>query len=90
MASPASPAYDSEKSAKAADGVTVASEKHDSELELDYDENGIVEGSEGVTHKEFETLRKVSDKINWSSWLVIVVEFAERCASLLRTPVLNS
>ena len=38
----------------------------------------LVEGSEGVTHAEFDTLRHIPDSLPISSFLVVVVEFAER------------
>lgn len=45
----------------------------------------IIEGSEGVTQQEFETYRHVSDKFPVAAWLVVVVEFAERCVLSLRS-----
>ncbi|RXW20960.1 hypothetical protein EST38_g4894 [Candolleomyces aberdarensis] len=51
----------------------------DEKLSHEYDDpNGIVEGSEGVTHHELATLRLVSDSMPYTSWLVVFVEFAER------------
>ena len=38
----------------------------------------LVEGSEDVTHAEFDTLRHIPDSLPISSFLVVVVEFAER------------
>jgi len=43
-----------------------------------YDPDAIVEGSVDVTYRELETLRLVPDKLNLGSFLVIIVEFAER------------
>ncbi|KAH6905979.1 peptide transporter PTR2B [Coprinopsis sp. MPI-PUGE-AT-0042] len=40
--------------------------------------NRLMEGSEGVTHHEFETLRHVSDRFPVATWMIVVVEFAER------------
>lgn len=37
-----------------------------------------IEGSEGVTQHDLDTLRQVGDTLPLSAWLVIVVEFAER------------
>lgn len=42
------------------------------------DPNRIMEGSEGVTHHEFDTLRHVSDSFPVATWMIVVVEFAER------------
>jgi len=44
----------------------------------DVEDDNIVEGSEGVTQHEFDTLRHVADRLPISTWLVVVVEFAER------------
>jgi len=38
----------------------------------------LVEGSEDVTHAEFDTLRHIPDSLPLSSFLVVTVEFAER------------
>ena len=38
----------------------------------------VVEGSENVTHAEFNTLRHIPDTLPLSSFLVVIVEFAER------------
>jgi hypothetical protein len=38
----------------------------------------LVEGSEDVTHTEFDTLRHIPDSLPISSFLVVIVEFAER------------
>ena len=38
----------------------------------------LVEGSEGVTHGEFDTLRHIPDSLPLSSFLVVIIEFAER------------
>ena len=45
------------------------------------DGTSIVEGSEGVTEYELATLRHVPDRLPYTSWLVVVVEFAERCVA---------
>ncbi|EAU80290.1 peptide transporter PTR2B [Coprinopsis cinerea okayama7 len=46
---------------------------------LDVEEGSkYIDGSEGVTQHEFETLRHVSDKFPLTAWLVVIVEFAER------------
>ena len=38
----------------------------------------LVEGSEDVTHGDFDTLRHIPDSLPFSSFLVVVIEFAER------------
>jgi len=38
----------------------------------------LVEGSDDVTHAEFDTLRHIPDTLPLSSFLVVIVEFAER------------
>ncbi len=38
----------------------------------------IIPGSEGVTEHEYATLRRVSDRLPYSAWLVVLVESAER------------
>ena len=38
----------------------------------------LVEGSEDVTHSEFDSLRHIPDSLPLSSFLVVIVEFAER------------
>jgi proton-dependent oligopeptide transporter, POT family len=48
-----------------------------------HDPNRLMEGSEGVTHHEFETLRHVADRFPVATWMIVVVEFAERSASLV-------
>ena len=42
------------------------------------EEDEIIEGSEGVTQKDFASYRHVSDKFPIAAWLVVIVEFAER------------
>ncbi|KAL1744893.1 POT family-domain-containing protein [Schizophyllum fasciatum] len=55
-----------------------------------YDPDAIVPGSEGVTYREMDSLRHVSDKINISSFLVIIVEFSERWSYYGTINVLNN
>lgn len=45
--------------------------------------SGVLEGSEGVTQHDLETLRHVSDKFPLAAWLVVIVEFAERYALII-------
>lgn len=42
------------------------------------DFNKYIEGSEGVTQHDLDTLRHVSDRLPYTAWLVVIVEFAER------------
>lgn len=42
------------------------------------DENGFIRGSEGVTQHDLDTLRIVPDRLPYTAWLVVIVEFAER------------
>lgn len=44
----------------------------------DADGSSIVEGSEGVTEHELLTLRHVADRLPYTAWFVVIVEFAER------------
>lgn len=63
------------------DAHSVVDAKHHEDLVHDvYDPDAIVEGSIDVTYRELETLRHVADHINIASFLVIIVEFAERYA----------
>jgi len=50
-------------------------EKHSHDID---DGSSIIEGSEGVTYHEYQTLRRVADRLPVSAWLVVIVEFAER------------
>jgi proton-dependent oligopeptide transporter, POT family len=54
------------------------------------DAHSIVEGSEGVTRHEFETLRHISDRLPWTAWLVVFVEFAERWTYYGTTNIFNN
>ncbi|KAH6913719.1 peptide transporter PTR2B, partial [Coprinopsis sp. MPI-PUGE-AT-0042] len=71
--------------------LTAMSEKFDEKVSVDRvasidekysvdsnDPHRLMEGSEGVTHHEFETLRHVSDRFPIATWMIVVVEFAER------------
>ncbi|KAF8921380.1 POT family-domain-containing protein [Mucidula mucida] len=84
----ATAAYETEKNPKGDDVSVLGSEKQGHEGS--FDDDSIVEGSEGVTQREFTTLRLVPDKINFSSWLVIIVEFAERWSYYGTINVLNN
>lgn len=52
----------------------------DDKLDALSDDSGehIIPGSEGVTENEYATLRRVADRLPYTAWLVVVVEFAER------------
>ena len=51
-------------------------EKNDKGLTPPSDD--FIVNSEGVTHEELRTLRNVPDRLPFTAWLVIIVEFAER------------
>lgn len=51
-------------------------EKKDKDLTSPSDD--YIVNSEGVTHEELRTLRNVPDRLPYTAWLVIIVEFAER------------
>jgi len=42
------------------------------------DSQSFIEGSEGVTQHDVDTLRHVADRLPAAAWLVAIVEFAER------------
>ncbi|KAH6905975.1 peptide transporter PTR2B [Coprinopsis sp. MPI-PUGE-AT-0042] len=52
--------------------------------------SGVLEGSEGVTQHDLETLRHVSDKFPIAAWLVVIVEFAERWTYYGTTNIFNN
>ncbi|KAF8869772.1 peptide/h+ symporter protein [Infundibulicybe gibba] len=54
------------------------------------DGSSIVEGSEGVTQHELDTLRHVADRLPYAAWLVAVVEFAERWSYYATTNIYNN
>lgn len=54
------------------------------------DGSSIVEGSEGVTEYELATLRHVPDRLPYASWLVVIVEFAERWTYYGTTNIYNN
>lgn len=41
----------------------------------------IIPNSEGVTEAEYAHLRRVADRLPYTAWLVVLVEFAERSVS---------
>lgn len=43
-----------------------------------HDENAVIHGTDGVTHRDVATLRHVADRVPFASFLVVVCEFAER------------
>jgi len=45
------------------------------------EDHSIIEGSEGVTQHDLDTLRHVADCLPYTAWLVVIVEFAERSVS---------
>lgn len=70
----AATAMDSEKPFQRTSGSIIEDEK------VQYIEDGdsFIEGSEGVTQKDLDTYRHVADRLPYSAWLVLIVEFAER------------
>ncbi|KAF8627929.1 hypothetical protein AX17_006084 [Amanita inopinata Kibby_2008] len=54
----------------------------------DYD--SIIHNSEGVTQRDLETYRHVSDRLPRTAWLVVIVEFAERWTYYGTTNVYNN
>ncbi|KAG6864441.1 hypothetical protein C0991_009499 [Blastosporella zonata] len=54
------------------------------------DGSSIIDGSEGVTEHEFATLRHVADRLPYTAWLVVVVEFAERWSYYGTTNIFNN
>ena len=38
----------------------------------------VIPGSEGVTQHDMDTLRHTADRLPFTAWLVVTVEFAER------------
>lgn len=43
-----------------------------------HDSLSYIEGSEGVTQHDVDTLRHVADRLPAAAWMVAIVEFAER------------
>ncbi|KAF9535178.1 peptide/h+ symporter protein [Crepidotus variabilis] len=54
------------------------------------DANSVIEGSEGVTRHEFDTLRHMPDRLPYTAWLVVFVEFAERWTYYGTTNIYNN
>jgi POT family proton-dependent oligopeptide transporter len=54
------------------------------------DGSSIIEGSEGVTEYELATLRHVPDRLPYTAWLVVIVEFAERWSYYGTTNIYNN
>ena len=50
------------------------------DIRSDADGERIIPGSEGVTEHEYATLKRVADRLPYTAWLVVIVEFAERYA----------
>jgi len=68
----------SEKVAEEAKVARAASFDDEKSVARVSETDSIIEGSEGVTQHEFDTLRKVSDTMPLAAWLVVIVELAER------------
>jgi len=54
------------------------------------DGSSIIVGSEGVTEHELATLRHVADRLPYTAWLVVIVEFAERWTYYGTTNIYNN
>ncbi|KAF8165964.1 peptide/h+ symporter protein [Crassisporium funariophilum] len=54
------------------------------------DSMSIIEGSEGVTQHDLDTLRHVADTLPYAAWLVVFVEFAERWTYYGTTNIFNN
>ncbi|KAF9476780.1 peptide transporter PTR2B [Pholiota conissans] len=52
--------------------------------------DSFIEGSEGVTQHDLDTLRHVGDRLPYSAWLVVSVEFAERWTYYGTTNIFNN
>ncbi|KAJ3554308.1 hypothetical protein NM688_g3181 [Phlebia brevispora] len=50
----------------------------------------VIPGSEGVTEHEYATLRRVADRLPYTAWLVVIVEFAERWSYYATTNSFNN
>ncbi|TFK33263.1 peptide/h+ symporter protein [Crucibulum laeve] len=67
---------------------SIDDEKNDHHLD---DTSSIyIPGSEGVTQHDLDTLRHVADRLPYTAWLVVVVEFAERWTYYGTTNVFNN
>ncbi|KDR84459.1 hypothetical protein GALMADRAFT_206075 [Galerina marginata CBS 339.88] len=53
-------------------------------------DDGLIEGSEGVTQHDLDTLRHVSDKLPMAAWLVVFVELSERWSYYGTTNIYNN
>lgn len=69
---------------------TASFDKHSEHADVLRDPHGIIEGSEGVTHHDFDTLRHVADSFPLTAWLVVIVEFAERWSYYATTNLFNN
>ncbi|KAJ3531109.1 hypothetical protein NMY22_g8289 [Coprinellus aureogranulatus] len=65
-------------------------EKVDTSAHASVDPNDIVPGSDGVTYEEQRTLRHVRDSFPLASFLVVIVEFAERWTYYGTTNIYNN
>ncbi|KAG5637809.1 hypothetical protein H0H81_003141 [Sphagnurus paluster] len=54
------------------------------------DGSSIIAGSEDVTEHELATLRHVADRLPYTAWLVVIVEFAERWTYYGTTNIYNN
>lgn len=71
--------HDKEVVDQALDRVSSIDEKN-----IEGDGSSYIDGSEGVTQHDLDTLRHVADTLPYTAWLVLIVEFAERLGPYLR------
>ncbi|KAF9445220.1 peptide transporter PTR2B [Macrolepiota fuliginosa MF-IS2] len=79
--------HENEKSEK---GVAHASSIDEAKFQYNDDGDTIIEGSEGVTQRDLDTYRHVADRLPYTAWLVVIVEFAERWTYYGTTNVFNN
>ncbi|KAJ8516687.1 hypothetical protein ONZ45_g6045 [Pleurotus djamor] len=60
------------------------------EKQIELDGDSIIDGSEGVTQHDLDTLRHVADTLPPTAWLVVIVEFAERWTYYGTTNIFNN
>jgi POT family proton-dependent oligopeptide transporter len=70
--------YPADKQEAALSKAATIDEKADYQSESDLGSDNYIPGSEGVTEEEYKTLRRVADRLPYTAWLVVFVEFAER------------
>ncbi|KAL4256591.1 major facilitator superfamily protein [Pleurotus pulmonarius] len=77
--------HDKEVVDQALDRVSSIDEKN-----IEGDGSSYIDGSEGVTQHDLDTLRHVADTLPYTAWLVLIVEFAERWSYYGTTNIFNN